>query len=77
MQEKDDQIKALQDSINFLSDTVNRALLADPANKIITAAENDRMVVKGIELKSEINNKAIGTVIPSRFTNSRSNNKKS
>ena len=62
MKEKDDQIKALQDSINFLSDTVNRALLADPANKIITSTENDK-IVKGIELKSEINNKAIGKVV--------------
>lgn len=32
-------------------------------------------IVKGIELKSEINNKAIGTVIPSS-THNRSNNKK-
>ena len=41
MKEKDDQIKALQDSINFLSDTVNRALLADPENKIITTPESE------------------------------------
>ena len=35
-------------------------------------------MVKGIELKPEINNKAIGeVVIPSTSTNSRSNNKKS
>ncbi len=31
--------------------------------------------LKGIELKPEINNKAIGTVIPSTSTNSRSNKK--
>ncbi len=62
-------------TINFLSDTVNRALLADPANKIITIAESAGMVVRGIELKPEINNKAIGTVIPSTFTTSRSNKK--
>ena len=80
MKEKDDQIKALQDSIKFLSDTVNRALLADPSNKIITDDKNGNTgIVKGIELKPEINNKAIGTVIPSStFTtnNSKSNNKK-
>jgi hypothetical protein len=36
-------------SFKFLSDTVNRALLADSANKIITAPESDgKMIVKGI-----------------------------
>jgi hypothetical protein len=67
LQEKDEQIKALQESINFLSDTVNRALLANPENKII----NDQSgIVKGIELKPEINNKAVGEVVtPSTFTN--------
>ena len=54
MKEKDEQIKALQDSIKFLSDTVNRALLADPANKIIN---DEGATVKGIELKAEIKNK--------------------
>ena len=62
MKEKDDQIKALQDSINFLSDTVNRTLLANPSNKIITAPESNGIIVKGIELKPEINHKAIGQV---------------
>jgi hypothetical protein len=65
MKEKDDQIKALQDSINFLSDTVNRALLADPENKIVDIAhpESDgKMIVKGIELKREIKNKAFDTI---------------
>lgn len=47
LSEKDAQIKALQESIKFLSDTVNRALLADPANKIITSIENYG-TVKGI-----------------------------
>ena len=78
LQEKDEQIKALQESIKFLSDTVNRALLADPENKIITAPESDGIIVKGIELKPEINNKASGeVVIPSyTSTNNRSNKKK-
>ncbi len=79
MKEKDEQIKALQDSINFLSDTVNRALLADPENKIvdIAAPESDgRRIVKGIELKPEINNKAVGKVIHTSTTSSsRVNNK--
>src|SRR5215207_2236013 len=56
MKEKDEQIKALQDSIKFLSDTVNRALLADPANKIIN---DEGATVKGIELKAEIKNKIV------------------
>jgi integrase len=69
--EKDDQIKALQESIKFLSDTVNRALLADPSNKIIYHEdENDGKnkvgTVKGIELKPELNNKSIGKIIPSK-----------
>ena len=68
MKEKDEQINALQESIKFLSDTVNRALLADSTNKIITAPESDgKMIVKGIELKPEINHKTVGQVklIPS------------
>jgi integrase len=77
MKEKDDQIKALQDSIKFLSDTVNRALLAgESVNKIITAttgSDSGKRIVKGIELKQEIKNKAVGKVIPS---SSNSNNKK-
>jgi hypothetical protein len=60
--EKDDQIKSLQDSINLLTDTVNRALLADPANKIVDITKNDGMIGKGIALKPEIKNKAVGKV---------------
>ena len=76
LQEKDDQIKALQESIKFLSDTVNRTLLADPSNRIIYHDNTQSGIVKGIELKSEINNKAVGKIaIPSMFTNSRSNKK--
>ena len=70
--EKDDQIKALQDSIKFLSDTVNRALLADPSNKIVDInAKSDGMIVKGIELKHEINNTAVGKVISLSNNNSK------
>ena len=76
LSEKDAQIKALQESIKFLSDTVNRALLADPANKIITSIENDG-IVKVIELKPELNNKAIGTVIPSTSSPPSRSNKQS
>lgn len=77
MQEKDEQIKALQESINFLSDTVNRVLLADPENKIITAtSESDGqsgIAVKGIALKPELKNKAVGKVIS--FSNNNSKKK--
>jgi hypothetical protein len=63
LSEKDEQIKALQDSIKFLSDTVNRALLADPENKIITAPESDGMgIIKAIALAPEIKNTAVGKV---------------
>jgi hypothetical protein len=74
LQEKDEQIKALQDSIKFLSDTVNRTFLADPENKLVTAPESDGMgIVKGIELKPEVNHKTIGQV---KITPSNSNKKK-
>jgi hypothetical protein len=66
LSEKDEQIKALQDSIKFLSDTVNRALLADPENKILDiTTKSDGVLVKGIELKPQINNKAVGKIITS------------
>ena len=63
MKEKDDQITELQRSMKFLTDTVNRALLAgESVNKIITAPGSNGMIVKGIELKPEIKNKAVGEV---------------
>jgi integrase len=63
MKEKDEQIKSLQDSINFLTDTVNRALSAgESVNNIITNDDDGMGIVKGIELKPEIKNKAIGQV---------------
>lgn len=74
MKEKDEEIKALQDSIKFLSDTVNRALLADPANNIITDTEQSGRV-KGIALP-KINNKAVGEVAIPSSTSSSNNNKK-
>jgi hypothetical protein len=71
--EKEEQIKSLEESVKFLSDRFNTFLLSQPENKII----NDQNgMVKGIELEPELNNKAIGRVITSTFTNSRSNNKK-
>jgi integrase len=61
--EKDEQIIELQRSIKFLSDTVNRTLLADPENKIVDiTSKSDGMLVKGIALKPEIKNKVVGQV---------------
>ena len=77
--EKEEQIKKLEESVSFLADKFNAFLLSQPENKILYDEENnaDSGIVKGIELKSEINNKAVGEieVIPS-FTYSRINNKK-
>ena len=82
--EKEEQIKKLEESVAFLADRFNAFLSSQPGNtilyymtmiiKIIIVG-----IVKGIELKPEINNKAIGEIaIPSSTssTNSRSNNKK-
>jgi hypothetical protein len=71
LQEKEEQIKSLEESVKFLSDRFNTFLLSQPENKIIYHEdENDGKnkvgTVKGIELKPEINNKSIGKVIPSK-----------
>jgi hypothetical protein len=76
LQEKEDQIKKLQESVAFLSDKFNAFLTSQPGNKIIyhedeVDGKNNVGMVKGIELKPEINNKAIGTVIPSSTTHNR------
>jgi integrase len=70
--EKEEQIKKLEESVSFLSDRFNAFLLSQPHNRIVY----DDGQIKGIELEPELNNKASGTVIPSTVTNSRSNNNK-
>ncbi len=70
LQEKEEQIKNLEESVKFLSDRFNAFLISQPGNKIITATSENNGIVKGIELKPEIKNKAVGTVIPSTSTNS-------
>jgi integrase len=64
LQEKEEQIKSLEESVKFLSDRFNTFLLSQPENKIIYHENNkdNGRIVKGIELKSEINHKAIGQV---------------
>jgi len=76
LQEKEEQIKKLQESVSFLSDKFNAFLTSQTGNKIIyhedeNDGKNNVGMVKGIELKPEINNKAIGTVIPSSTTHNR------
>ena len=78
--EREEQIKNLEESVAFLSNKFNAFLLGQPGNTILYASNGNNAnsgIVKGIELKSEINNKAVGEVaIPSTSTNTRSNNKK-
>ncbi|MGE5634760.1 MAG: hypothetical protein ACM3VV_05970 [Deltaproteobacteria bacterium] len=79
--QKDNDIEELKRSVSFLTDRFNAFLASQPGNTIIYDSNENNAnngIVKGIELKPEINNIAIGeVVIPSTFTNnSRSNNKK-
>ncbi|MDF2736689.1 MAG: site-specific recombinase XerD [Nitrososphaeraceae archaeon] len=75
LQEKEDQIKKLEESVSFLADKFNAFLATQPGNKILYDDDDGRQprIVKGIELKPEINHKAIGQVISSSNSN---NNKK-
>ena len=67
LQEKEEQIKNLEESVKFLSDRFNAFLISQPENKIIYYEDEDGKnnvgMVKGIELKQEINNKIVGKVI--------------
>ena len=65
LQEKEEQIKKLEESVAFLSDKFNAFLASQPGNKILYDNGNDgqsEIAVKGIELKPEINNKTIGKI---------------
>ena len=64
--EKDNDIEELKESVAFLADRFNVFLIGQPGNKILYDDENSigsGRIVKGIELKSELNNKAVGTII--------------
>ena len=78
--EKEEQIKKLEESVAFLADKFNAFLASQPGNKILYEDNSGQSgLVKGIELKPEINNKAVGKVISSSIstsTNNRSNKKK-
>jgi integrase len=70
--EKEEQIKKLEESVAFLADKFNAFLASQPGNTILYDNDEQTDVIKGIELKPELNNKAVGTVI-STSTNNRSN----
>jgi integrase len=59
LQEKEEQINNLQNSIKFLTDRFNAFLVSQPENKIVY---NNNSQIKGIELKPEISHKAVGKV---------------
>ena len=65
--EKEEQIKKLEESVAFLADKFNAFLASQPGNTIIYHDSNENNansgIVKGIELKREINNKAVGEVV--------------
>lgn len=69
LQEKDDQIKTLTESIKFLSDKVNAFFISQPQNKIVSDLQSG--IVKGIQVEPEINNTITGTVISSDNTKKR------
>ena len=61
LQEKEEQIKSLEESVKFLSDRFNAFLLGQPENKLVY--NNDKKEhLKGIEIKPEIKNKVVGQV---------------
>jgi integrase len=71
--EKEEQIKKLEESVTFLADKFNSFLASQPGNRLVYY-DDDRDVngnknnsadlrnLKGIELKPEIKNKAVGQV---------------
>ncbi|HSF51252.1 MAG TPA: tyrosine-type recombinase/integrase [Nitrososphaeraceae archaeon] len=67
--EKEEQIKKLEESVVFLADRFNAFLASQPGNTILYDDGNDGqsgIAVKGIELKPELHNKAVGKVIPKK-----------
>ena len=62
MQEKEEQIKKLEDSVTFLIDKFNAFLISQTGNKIVYDRDDQ---IKGIELKPEIKNKVFGQIMSS------------
>ncbi len=61
LQEKDEQIRKLEESVAFLADKFNAFLVSQPGNRLVYHDENNPQI-KGIELKPEIKNKALGQI---------------
>jgi hypothetical protein len=75
LQEKEQEINDLKRSTEFLTNRFNAFLISQSENKILINGNGQSGIVKGIQLKPEINNKAVAEIaIPST---SSSNNKKS
>ncbi len=75
--QKDNDIEELKRSVAFLADRFNAFLASQPENKILYDDNvQNRGIVKGIELKPEINNKAVGKIISASPTSSGGNKKK-
>ena len=62
LQEKDEQINNLQESIKFLSDRFNAFLISQPENKIVYDRSDQ---IKRYKLKPEIKNKVFGQIMSS------------
>ena len=61
--EKGEQIKKLEEAVAFLSDKFNTFLLSQPGNRLVYHNDDENnSQIKGIELKPEINHKAVGNV---------------
>jgi integrase len=76
LQEKDQEINDLKRSMEFLTNRFNAFLLSQPGNNILYDDNGQSgKRIKGIEMdSSKLNNKAVGTIIPS--SNSSVNKKK-
>ena len=61
--EKEEQINKLEESVSFLADKFNAFLASQPGNKILYDNDEQIGIVKGIELKPKLNNKAVGEII--------------
>ena len=76
LQEKEQEINDLKKSMEFLTNRFNAFLISQSENKILYDNDEQIGIVKGIELKPELNNKAVGEVAIPFSTNSRNNNNK-
>jgi integrase len=65
--EKGEQIKKLEESVAFLADKFNAFLVSQPGNRLVYHDDDENnSQIKGIELKPEINHKAVGKIPPKK-----------